>query len=191
MTSRLKNRQNRLPDIALIAWCTLLLTMATMALAQEDEAPPEARANDVASIDAMIATLYEVISGPAGDRDWDRFRSLFAPGARLIPTRGKEEGGAEARVSTVEGYVQGSGRYFKENPFYESEIARTTESFGNITHAFSTYETRRAPGEAPFGRGINSIQLLKDGDRWWIVTIFWDNESPEKPIPGKYLPGEK
>ena len=188
MISSLKDCQKCLAGVSLIGLCSLL---PTMALAQEDTAPPEARANDVASIDAIIATLYEVISGPTEDRDWDRFRSLFAPGARLIPTRGKEEGGAEARVSTVEGYVQGSGRYFKENPFYESEIARTTESFGNITHAFSTYETRRAPGEAPFARGTNSIQLLKDVDRWWIVTIFWDNESPEKPIPGKYLPGEK
>ena len=173
--------------IAFVVSCTLL---SPMSLAQENAEPPDARADDVVSIDAIIETLYEVISGPAGDRDWDRFRSLFAPDARLIPTRGTEGGGAEARVSTVEGYIQGSGRYFKENAFYESEVARTTESFGNITHAFSTYETRRPPAE-DVGRGVSSIQLLKDGDRWWIVTIFWVNESPEKPIPGKYLPGEK
>ena len=159
-------------------------------LADEPETPPEAPASDVASIDAIIGALYEVVSGPAGDRDWDRFRSLFVAGARLIPTRSPEGGGAEARVSTVEDYIQGSGRYFKESDFYETEIARRTESFGNIAHAFSTFETRRGPGEAPT-RGINSIQLLKDGDRWWIVSVFWDNERPGKTIPQKYLPTEQ
>lgn len=187
MTSCLKNRQVGMSLIAALVLGTLL---PAMSIAQENAEPPEARADDVASIDAIIATLYEVISGPAGDRDWDRFRSLFAPDARLIPTSSHEDGGAEARVSTVEGYIEGSGRYFKENAFYESEIARTTESFGNIAHVFSTYETRRPPSE-DVARGINSIQLLKDGDRWWIVSIFWDNERPGKPIPSKYLPEEK
>jgi hypothetical protein len=158
---------------------------------RENGGPRDARSEDVASIDAIIATVYEVISGPAGERDWDRFRSLFAPGGRLIPTRANEEGGAEARVGSVEDYIEGSGAYFKENAFYESEIARVTETFGNIAHAFSTYESRRAPGEAPFTRGINSFQLLKDGDRWWVVTIFWDGERRGNPIPAKYLPGEK
>ena len=50
---------------------------------------------------------------------------------------------------------------------------------------WSSYESRRAPGEAPFARGINSMQLLKDGDRWWIVTIYWDSERPDNPLPEK------
>jgi len=36
-------------------------------------------------------------------------------------------------------------------------------------------------------RGINSIQLFYDGSRWWIVSIYWQQESPEYPIPEKYL----
>jgi hypothetical protein len=71
--------------------------------------------------------------------------------------------------------------------FFESETARKTESFGQIAHVFSTYESRHAPGEKPFQRGINSIQLMNDGTRWWIVTIFWQGEDEKNPIPEKYL----
>jgi len=151
-------------------------------------ASKEALPADVGSIDAILGALNDVISGPAGDRDWDRMRSLFAPGARLIPIRVREDGGAEARVNTIDDYVEAAGAYFKENGFYESEIARTSESFGHVTHVFSTYESRRSPGEAPFTRGINSIQLMNDGDRWWIITVLWDTERPGEPIPAKYLP---
>ena len=72
--------------------------------------------------------------------------------------------------------------------FFEKEVARVTEQFGQIVHAFSTYESRHAPDDAkPFARGINSIQLMNDGKRWWIVTIFWQGEDEKKPLPEKYL----
>jgi len=76
----------------------------------------------------------------------------------------------------------------EKNGFFEREISRKTESFGTITHAFSTYESRRTKEDAkPFARGINSIQLVNDGTRWWIVTVFWDSERPNNPLPEKYL----
>jgi len=76
----------------------------------------------------------------------------------------------------------------EKNGFFEREISRKTDSFGTITHAFSTYESRRAKDDAkPFARGINSIQLVNDGTRWWIVTVFWDSERPNNPLPEKYL----
>jgi hypothetical protein len=56
-----------------------------------------------------------------------------------------------------------------------------------VLHAFSTYESKRTQDGLPFARGINSFQLYSDGTRWWIVTIFWDAETPDKPIPAKYL----
>ena len=167
-----------------------VVSASTIAKRVEVQAPTArgARPADVTSVDAIIRAVYDVISGPAGDRDWDRMRALFAPGARLIPIRVGDDGAAEARVNSLEEYIDASGAYFKENAFYETEIARTTESFGHLTHVFSTYESRHAPGEAPFARGINSIQLVRDGDRWWIVTIFWNNERPGEQIPEKYLP---
>lgn len=151
---------------------------------------PQARPEDVRSVDAILGALYDVISGPAGEaRDWDRMRSLFAPGARLIPARPRPDGsGAEANVLTVDGYIDASSPIFERQGFFEREISRKTESFGNIVHVFSTYAARRAPEDPePFVRGINSIQLLKDGDRYWVVTIFWDSERPGSPIPERYL----
>jgi hypothetical protein len=144
---------------------------------------------DVASPDAIVAALYDVISGPAGQkRNWDRFRSLFVPGARLVPTGMGPEKKARIRVITPVEYASMSGPRLEESGFFEREIARTSESFGNVTHVFSTYDSKRAAGdEKPFARGINSIQLFNDGTRWWVVTVFWDSERSDNPIPSQYL----
>jgi hypothetical protein len=154
--------------------------------------PPQAQSpsEDVRSVDAIVDALYDVISGPAGKtRDWDRMRSLFVPGARLIPTRPKADSpGAEARVLTVDEYIERSGPVLEKSGFFEKEISRKTESFGNIVQLFSTYASRRAlDDKEPFARGINGIQLLKDDDRYWIVTVYWDAERPASPIPERYL----
>jgi hypothetical protein len=150
--------------------------------------PLDANPADVVSADAIIKAVYDVISGPAGKkRDWDRMRSLFIPGARLIPTGPRQAGGYGTRVLTVEDYITSGGPYLEKEGFFENEIARRTETFGQIVHAFSTYESRHKPEEKPFARGINSIQLMNDGKRWWIVTIFWQGEDEKHPLPEKYL----
>lgn len=158
-----------------------------------DTAPrPAANPADVASPDAILKSLYDVISGPAGQpRNWDRFRSLFVPHARLIPTGSRPDGGASAVVFGVEDYIKRAGPGLEKDGFFEVEIHRTTEAYGHIMHAFSTYESRRtaSPSEKPFARGINSIQLLRDGGRYWVVSIYWDAERPGNEIPAKYLPG--
>lgn len=147
---------------------------------------------DVASIDAIINAAYDGISGPAGKkRDWDRERSLYFPGARLIPTSikpGAENADLVPNLLDVEAFIARVEPHFQEHGFYEKEIARRTEQFGNIAHVWSTYESRRDPSDPePFMRGINSIQLFYDGKRWWIVSIYWQQESAESPIPQKYL----
>jgi hypothetical protein len=152
-------------------------------------ATPAANPADVASIDAIVAAVYDVISGPAGKkRDWDRMRSLFAPGARLIPTGPRQAGGYGSRVVTVEEYIERNSPFFEKEGFYEREISRVTDQFGQIAHVFSTYDSKHAPTDAkPFARGINSIQLMNDGKRWWILTIFWQGEDEKTPLPAKYL----
>jgi len=152
-------------------------------------APGVANPKDVASEDAIIAALYDVISGPACQhRDWERFKSLFVPGARLIPTGLNRERKAIARVETPDEYAAQAKNSLEENGFFEHETARAGENFGGIAHAFSTYESRRtASDEKPFARGINSIQLLNDGTRWWVVTVYWQAERPDSPIPPQYL----
>jgi len=155
---------------------------------------PPADPADVASIDSIVAAAYDVISGPAGQkRDWDRERSLFLPGARLIPT-GDTPGATDSsgklapQVLDIEAYIARVEPYFEANGFFEKEVARRTEQFGQIAHVWSTYESRRSLADSkPFMRGINSIQLFHDGTRWWIVGIYWQHESAEHAIPEKYL----
>ena len=146
------------------------------------------RPEDVASPDAIIKAMYDNISGPAGKRNWYRERSLFLEGAHLIPIgkRVHKEGGLE--IMTLEEWIEDAEPFFAENDFYETEVMRQMNRFGNLVQAFSTYEARESEDGAPIARGINSIQLLHKDDRWWIVSIMWDNESRDNPIPEEFLP---
>ena len=148
--------------------------------------------DDASSIDAIINATYDVISGPAGKpRDWERERSLFLPGARCIPTAvkpGENESGLAPQFLEIGEYIARVEPFFREQGFYETEIARRTEQFGQIAHVWSTYESRHSRDDPePFMRGINSFQLFNDGARWWIVNIFWQHESAAHRIPDKYV----
>jgi len=150
----------------------------------------EANPLDVESIDAIITAAYDGISGPAGEkRNWDRERSLFYSGARLIPTaKPGANDDLAPQMLDVDGFIARVEPYFAEHGFFEKEIARRTEQFGHIAHVWSTYESRHTVDDSePFMRGINSIQLLYDGNRWWIVTISWQQESTAHAIPEEYL----
>jgi len=143
-------------------------------------------------IDTLIHSLYETICGPAGqERQWDRMRGMFFPGARMIRTSIGDDGAPQALVMDVETYIANTSGYFQNQGFYEYEVARRIERFGNVAHVFSTYEARYNPNDpAPFKRGINSIQLFYDGQRWWIMNMLWDNEREDNPLPDKYLLSE-
>ena len=165
-----------------------MLSVSAVTQAQTAAAPTAARPADVATPDAIIDAVYASISGPAGQpRDWARFRSLLIPGARLIPAARRTPGATTPVVWTAEEYVAAAAAGLERQGFFEREIHRTTEAFGAVLHAFSTYDSKRTQDGQPFARGINSFQLYHDGARWWIVTIFWDAETADKPIPAKYL----
>ena len=178
---------------ALLGLLVLLLTVpSAMAQTEADSTttPPQANPEDVASVDAIIAALYDVISGPAGQaRDWDRFRSLTTPTCQLLPIQRRRDGSHQHSMMTVEQYIERAGPFLEENGFFEKETARKTERYGNLVHAFSTYDSfRTAEDTVPFQRGINSIQLLYENDRWWIANIAWQPEWQDLPIPAAYLP---
>lgn len=150
----------------------------------------EAKPADVESIDSIMKAVYDVISGDAGvERDWDRFRSLFHKDARLIPTgKNPQTGVTGATVFTPDGYIERASPVFAKQGFHEREISRKVDRYGNIVQVFSTYAAFRSKADKePFMRGINSFQLLFDGKRWWVMTIFWEAETPENPIPKEYL----
>lgn len=154
------------------------------------ETASRVKPEDVNSIDGIIAALYDVISGPIGQkRDWDRFHSLFLPGARLIATVKQPSGEFGPRAFDPYTYSANVGPNLEKSGFFEKEVARKLDLYGDIAELFSTYESRRNAADAkPFARGINSIQLMNDGKRWWIVTVFWQAESKDNAIPTQYLP---
>jgi len=172
--------------------CLLVLFVVCSASVQSQEFPTP-NESKVQTLDSTLETLYSVISGEIGEaRDWELFRFLFLPDAKLIPAGKSEDGTFQARYMTVEDYINTAGSYLVENGFFEKEIHRTEQSFGTITQVFSTYESFRSEKDTePFMRGINSIQLLNDGERWWVVNIYWTQETPLNQIPKEYLPKNK
>jgi hypothetical protein len=144
---------------------------------------PAPKPDDVKSIDSIMAAVYDVISGPPGERDWSRFRSLFLPTARLTAATKGTDGAIHLRPMSADEYATRAGGYFLKNGFFEHPIVNRVQTFGNVAQVFSSYESRHAAGEAPFARGINSFQLLNDGKRWWVVSILWDEERPDNPLP--------
>ena len=171
---------------------TLILIVVLVATLQTTMAQTIKEANpaDVATLDGIMKAVYDVISGDAGKaRDWDRFRSLFQKDARLIPSgKNAQTGIIGANAFTPEQYITRVEPFFAKENFYERELARHVDMYGNIAQVFSTYQSFHSPTDkTPFARGINSFQLLNDGKRWWVITIYWQAETPENQIPKQYL----
>ena len=134
--------------------------------------------DDLSTIDGLLTSLYQTISGPAGiEPDWDRERALFAPGARLIPTRIGPDGELRAQVFDIDGYIESRRAYLRDNDFFERQVSREIKQFGHIAQVFSEYESAAAPGGPPFVRGVNLLLLLFRDGRWWIQSIMWENAS--------------
>jgi hypothetical protein len=178
-----------------IAGAVALALLVALAASAQEPAPKHVvvptippRPADVASIDGIIRAFYEVISGPAGEpRQWARDRSLYIPGVRFVST-GVRRRGPYAAVMDHQTFVDQTDSGFVQDGFFEREIHRVSRSYGNIVHVFSTYEERRTPEGPVRDRGINSIQLFWDGQRWWIASAIWFEEDAEHPIPKEYLP---
>jgi hypothetical protein len=175
----------------------LILTLSLTIHAQDNVVTSEKDAikiqgidsTKVKTLDSTIKTLYKVISGEKGaERNWEQFKYLFKPGAKLIPSGKDNEGVYKVRYMSPDDYIKSSNDWLVENGFFEKEIHRTVDTFGNITQVFSTYESFKSEtDDKPFMRGINSIQLLNDGKRWWIINIYWTQETNENSIPKKYV----
>lgn len=132
------------------------------------------RREDVESVPGIVKALYESISGPAGPRDWDRLRSLFVPAGRMMPARPQGDRGATMECLDLEGYIASRRPYLDENPLYEVEIDQRIDRFG--AQVWSTYDGYHTLEEKPFFRGANSLQLLREEDRWWTVSVLCYNE---------------
>ena len=181
---------------------TLLLSGTAAALAQTPAAPaapappavpapqappaaaPPAQAADVDSPEALIRAVYSVISGAAGaERDWPRLISLMAPGAIFSVASILKDGTIKIRTFSVGDYIVASSRAVASAGFYERGVIGPIWRYAHMDTVSSPYESRHAPGETPFQRGINTFQLAYDGSRWWVVSIAWEGESTAFPLP--------
>ncbi len=153
-----------------------------------EKAKYKPRPEDIESPAAIVKAMYDSISGPAGERQWSRLRSLFAEDARMIPTGDAVDGAEGYRVLSVEDWIKEARSFLLENGFWEHEIMNHSDRFGNIVQLFSTYEARDTEGGQPIARGINSLQLVFAEKRWWVLSCMWDKESKDNPVPGEFLP---
>lgn len=186
----IKNGAGRAYNLNMKMFLIIISVFALFLQTATGQAAKEADPKDVASLDAIMKSVYDVISGDAGKaRDWDRFRSLFHKDARLIPVgRNPQTKLFAANAVTPDEYIKRAEPMFARDGFHERELARQVNIFGNIAQVFSTYHAfRKSDDKEPFLRGINSFQLLNDGTRWWVLTIYWQAETPENPIPKQYL----
>jgi hypothetical protein len=164
-------------------------------IAEHLDWPAAKNPSDVDTVDHLVASLYDVISGPAGERDWDRFRSLFVPDGRIgvvLPesaaTKDAPARKGDAVFLTPVMYAERYTPYFATHGFFERSIANRVEEFGNLVQVWSTYESRNAKDDSqPFTRGINSMQIVHAQGRFWIASVLFDDERPGLTLPEKYL----
>ncbi|CAN5272084.1 hypothetical protein BH09PSE2_BH09PSE2_24740 [soil metagenome] len=165
----------------------LALAAGLAAQAPAAATPPPAPAPVIPGTEtpqAIVKALYDVISGAKGaPRDWVRFKALGIPDAHLVATHTLPTGVTRVRVLTMDQYVEGATKGFANEGFFETGAVSDVHVYDRIATVVSPYESRHAPGEAPFARGVNHVQLVNDGRRWFVVDIFWEDETPQAPLP--------
>ena len=168
------------------------LLAASMALSSIASRPaaaqmPEPDSADVATIDGIVHAYYDVISGPAGTpRQWRRDSALYMPGAMFV-SMGETDGKPRATPMSPEEFRRRTDAGLVTNGFFEIELGRRVERFGNVAQVRSAYEMRRTTEDPPFGRGVNYLLLYWDGVRWWISGAVWDDERPDNPLPVEWV----
>jgi hypothetical protein len=193
MMTRTWLRTVSLAVLAVAVACAPLGAQQTAGAQPAAAAAPAADPSDVASPEAITTALYDVISGPGSEpRDWDRFRSLFLPGARLLYSQTNPAGEERLHPMTVEDFIRIVTPVYARGGFWERDVSHSIDRFGNVAHVFTSYETRAAADGPVVARGINSVQLVRHQGRWWVANIAWDTERPGNPIPPEYQapPGE-
>ncbi len=136
--------------------------------------------SDVSSIDDIITAMYDVISGPAGQRDWDRFHNLYHKNAYMMAIFATSDTTHSSRTFSPAEYVERCDDMMKKDAFNEIELSRKMERFGNLVQVFSAYEFTTP---TVVKTGVNSLQLFFDGERWWIMTVIWQESNPNLPLP--------
>ena len=142
------------------------------------------RNGEFATIDALMAALYDSISGPPGGQDFELSRRACHPDVRLVRTRLDEAGKPFALSFSGDEYEANARALLADIPFYEVETRRRVVRFGNVAQVFSAYEARTARGGGELiKRGMNCAHLFDDGTRWWLMHMIWDDEREGVEVP--------
>ena len=142
---------------------------------------------EMQAINQLIADLYSSICFEKGERPpLEILRRVFISDGKMI-----NNDGDAPLIRTAEEYIArfnemlASGQF---ESFHELEMSHKTDLFGKIAHRFSTYETRLSLDDPePYSIGINSIQLIKIGQSWFISCMVWNNQTDDRKIPEQYL----
>ena len=159
----------------------LAVISATPLLSQTTPSCPS-----TATLPELLKAVDEAVSGP-GNKDRTCLRQILTPDARLIPVGKGQDGTWAPHVLTVDDYVTRVAKR-GDKVFYERQVKYSVEQYGHIAHLWSTYEVRDTPDGKAEIRGINSMQAVYDGAQWRLIEILWQAETPDEPIPAKYLP---
>ncbi|WP_298901697.1 hypothetical protein [uncultured Psychroserpens sp.] len=176
-------------NILVLTTLCLSMVVSLSLEAQNDTAQTQDYSSDSKSPQALIDAYYDCISGPIGDvRDFERLRHMFHKDARLIYSYWNEDSSKANLMifDTIDAFIDKLG-YLDKKGFYEHEIANITHSFSTVTQVFSTYKYRAEDNSIPKGQGITSYDLFFDGERYWIMSMFWAAENDKYKIPKKYL----
>ena len=172
----------------MLSFAILLISMVSFAQATQLTSASNYE-KDSESIQNILDAYYDCISGPIGEtRDFDRLENLFHPEARLIYSNWNNETGKAYTLifKTLPEFIEKLD-YLDKKGFYEHEVSNVTHSFSSIAQVFSTYKFRAEDNSIPPGQGITSYELFFDGDRYWIMSMFWVAENEKYKIPQKYL----
>lgn len=168
----------------------VFVTSLVLTASAVGQTPGTENSDDVKTLDAIIKAYYEVVSGPAGEApDFSRDSKLHHPSALISVASVDNDGKPRLSTMSLKGFYDRFGGV-RQRGFYEWEIHRRTERFGNIANVWSTYAASDKQNGEPLMRGINNIQLFFDGGRWWIVSWIYDSERVGNPIPDQYLSGK-
>lgn len=159
--------------------CVIMLSFHTIILAQQPI--------DTTTIDGIIKSTYQLLSGPAGERDWKNFRSLFHKSASMGAVVVSPEGKRKFFPFSVDKYIQNNDPFMKQNDFFEEEIGRSVTIFGGVAQVQSAFHYKLSEHGKIEKRGINNIQLVQDNNRWWIYSLVWEDESKDNKIAKELL----
>jgi hypothetical protein len=144
--------------------------------------------DEVGSLDGIMKAYYDVVTVKKGEKpSYERDSLLHFKDALVGDMEVDKNGKPFLHAMTLKEYHRISDPFLEKNGFYEKEISRKVEKFGNIYHVWSTYESRNTAEGEVNERGINSIELFFDGTRFWISAWFFDTERKDNPIPQEYL----